>query len=56
MSTTTGGLVHVWAYCDDCEWNAGSRNGFGLAAQHAQRTGHTTRVETGHVYTITGAE
>ncbi|MDE0184062.1 MAG: hypothetical protein OXP71_01245 [Candidatus Poribacteria bacterium] len=30
----------------------GTRNAVGLAAQHTDRTGHTTTVETGHYYTF----
>ncbi len=52
MARVEGGLVHVLAYCSVCEWNAGTKNGMGLAAQHTNRTGHETKVETGHGYTV----
>lgn len=39
------GLLAVFVACEDCGWACESRNGAGLAAQHAHRTGHTVRVE-----------
>lgn len=50
MTTRVGGIVHVQADCDDCEFSQGSRNAFGLAVQHARKTGHTVAVEEGRAY------
>ena len=39
-----------WAQCEDCSWQVESKNGFGLAAQHHDRTGHNVGVSVeGHV-------
>ena len=53
MANVEGGLVHVLAGCSVCDWSAGAKNGMGLAAQHTNRTGHETWVETGHAYKLT---
>lgn len=52
LRKTRAGLVHVFGYCENCDWQVGSKNGVGLAAQHTDRTGHTTRVETGYAITF----
>lgn len=51
-SRKLGGLLSVMAFCDDCEWEQGARNGMGLAAQHHYKTGHTTHVESSYTMTF----
>ena len=38
-------LLGVYAYCTNCDWKAGARNGVGLGAQHYYRTGHRVIAE-----------
>lgn len=45
MRKTHTGLAGVTADCKTCGWNAQTRNALGLAAQHADRTGHEVHVE-----------
>jgi hypothetical protein len=57
--STHTGLVHAQAKCDDCPWEAGSRNALGLAAQHADRhPDHTVTAEIGRIviYNRKGSE
>lgn len=39
------GLLAILVECKGCPWSCESRNGAGLAAQHAARTGHEVHVE-----------
>lgn len=48
--------VDVNITCDDCDFKNCSKNGHGLAAQHAYRTGHTVHVYKTSQYTITHDE
>ena len=50
MLPTSKGLVHYHGGCEDCPANWGTRNVIGLAAQHAEKYGHTTWAETGYSY------
>ena len=43
-----GGLIHIYGQCEVCGMTFDAKNGVGLAAQHTDRTGHQTRVETGY--------
>ena len=52
MATVEGGLVHTWAWCDNCDQTFHTRNAMGLAAQHANRYGHTVRVEKGYIWKV----
>lgn len=45
MRTTSSGLLGVTAECRDCGWFQQANNALGLAAQHADRTGHMVQVE-----------
>ena len=54
--TSRGGLVHVYGYCLECDFHVGSKNGVGLAAQHTDRTGHKTCVETGYAISFSVKE
>ena len=47
-----GGLVHAYALCKVCGWEASSKNAMGLAAQHVYRTEHEVKVEIGSVFTF----
>lgn len=50
MKPDRKGMVHFWAECKDCDWEANSKNCIGLASQHAKKTGHHVVSETGHSY------
>ena len=41
------------ARCDDCEFEAHSKNAHGLAAQHCQKYGHTVHIDVYRSYTLT---
>lgn len=47
MRPDRSGMVSCIYGCDDreCDFGGDARNGVGLAAQHAERTGHETWVE-----------
>lgn len=47
MKPDRSGMVACMYGCnnDDCDFGGDSRNGVGLAAQHAERTGHFVWVE-----------
>ena len=50
MRASEGGLVTVHAGCHTCGKAWFSRNGMGLAAQHAEKHGHETWCDTFHSY------
>ncbi len=42
------GVVHVFAKCEDCDWETGSyKNGQAIAAIHAKKYRHKVSVEFG---------
>lgn len=48
MGSSERWLLRVIYGCNDCEWPPGAgegNNGVGVAAQHAQRTGHDVWAE-----------
>lgn len=40
MRRTHTGLADIFAECQTCRWQCRAKNALGLAAQHADRTGH----------------
>ena len=49
MRPTKSGMLDANAYCCDCDWEAGTRNAQGIAAQHHDRTGHDVHVNITNV-------
>lgn len=49
-----GGLVHINAYCVECDKTWDSKNAHGVAVQHHDKTGHEVHVEAGYVYIYGG--
>lgn len=45
MKPDSSGVVHATANCKECDFSAASLNSVGLAAQHAERTGHAVHAE-----------
>lgn len=45
MRPDRSGMVSCVYGCNQCEFGGDSRNGVGLSAQHAEKTGHTVWVE-----------
>lgn len=43
-------MVMHHADCEECDFSASAKNCIGLASQHAEKTGHEVRCETGHHY------
>ncbi len=53
MKTHKLSSYDVDGMCDDCDFEASSKNAHGLAAQHHYRTGHTVHIEVVRGYTMT---
>jgi len=45
MAECSQHLVIARAFCEDCDWDVDAKNAQGVAAQHAQRNGHTVTYE-----------
>ncbi|WP_049900099.1 hypothetical protein [Natrinema altunense] len=45
MKPDQSGVIAVNYGCHDCEFGGEARNGVGLAAQHAEKYGHSTWAE-----------
>jgi len=42
---THSGITRASSACQNCDWTARTRNALGLAARHADTTGHAVRTE-----------
>ena len=50
-----GGVIHVVAECEDCDWRTEEyKNGQAIAANHAKRWKHKVRVDVGLVFEYIG--
>lgn len=52
-----GGVIHVVAECEDCNWRTEEyKNGQAIAAIHAKSKKHKVRVDVGLVFEYDGRE
>jgi len=50
-----GGVIHVIAECQDCDWKTDSyKNGQAIAAKHAKTKRHKVLVDVGLVFEYDG--
>jgi len=53
MSDVDQWMMLARAFCEDCDWQLEANNAQGVAAQHADKYGHTVKGELAYAYEVT---